>query len=95
MDIRLIKILDIPTKIDDETGNVIETKKVYVPSVMSIKDIEEIGPGITTKGKLYKNISMIGKYSGENQIVVGNYNDIVNMINKDKVRYKIGYDNYE
>lgn len=91
MDILFIKIIDIIIDHNEETDE-IKTQKVYLPIIMKKKDIEDVFPAFTNKGKLYKNISGLKKYHADPFLVVGNYKDIIKKIeiNNDK---PIGYKN--
>lgn len=83
--------MDMVTSEDEETGEV-STKRVYLPTIMNKKDIEDIYPCVTEKGVLYKNISIIKKYTGDNYTVVGNYKTINNAIENISInKQKIGY----
>lgn len=91
MEISVIKVLDIVLSENKETGE-LKTQKLYVPSFITKKDIEEVHPGITSKGKLYKNITVIKKYSGEAITVFGNYKILKERINdKHLNRKRIGF----
>jgi len=93
MDLRIIKVLDIVLDENEETGEVV-TQKLYLPSILRKKDIEDINPGVTSVGRLYKNISNISTYSGKTYTVVGNYIQLNKKIEEtDYGPNKIGYIN--
>lgn len=89
MDIMMIKMLDIVTNENEETGKV-TTQRLYLPTIMQKKDIEDISPCVTKLGVLYKNMSIITKYTGESYTVVGNYKKLTNIINNKDIK-KIGF----
>lgn len=90
MDVTLIKIIDIIKSEDEETGE-ITTQKLYLPTIMLKKDIEDICPYVTTQGSLYKNVTLIKKYNGENCTVVGNYKNVSNIVHDHITTNPIGF----
>ena len=90
MDLIVINIVDIVISENLETEEV-ETQKLYLPTTLHKKDIEKAHPGVTAKGKLYKNITNLKTYSGENYTVVGNYKDINKEIERTDYGPNIGY----
>lgn len=92
MDIMIIKILDIVIDENEETGDV-TTQKLYLPSLIYKKDIEDINPAVCANGRLYKNISNISTYSGKNYVVVGNYKELNQKVINDERISNIGYKN--
>ena len=90
MDLMIIKVLDIVISEDTETGEQV-TKKLYLPTYVYKKDVEDVHPGVASSGRLYKNISTLSTYSGANYTIIGNYKDINKRLNKDDRPTNIGY----
>ena len=91
MEFRVVKFLSIALETDEE-GNILRDTKVYLPSILNSKDIEEICPEVTSRGTLYKTFSVIKKYNGEQFTVMGNYNDLnIRLIGGTKNKVIHGY----
>lgn len=72
-----------------ENKNTSDIKTIIVPTHIIDKDITSISPMFTSRGSLYKNVTVIEDRSGNYHKVVGNYKEHIK--NLEIPSNKIGY----
>lgn len=69
-----------------------KVSSVMIPVELGKNSIVSVSPYFTTKGRLYKNVSLVRDAQGDTYKVVGNYNNITDQI-KNKTTQIKGFKN--
>lgn len=77
VDYNVIQVIDV--EIEDLN------KRLYLPKIIKTSDITSIGPLTTSKGKLFKNLTILEFYGDKMVVVLGNYKNHYNNIKKNKI----------